>query len=401
MAKWCYDKYYDNGYIPILISGNSIKDISIDKIRRLVQHEFDEQYSGIIEGSIEEFDPDRVILIIDDFHKVRITNSRYKINLISNINKNYQNIILTCSDLMQFETYTSKSGTVRSILDDFTRYQIIEFGPKLRYELIRKWNELGIEQLEPNELIRLNNETERYVESIIGKNFVPSYPVYLLTILQAKELTSINKPEYSLHGFYYELLINEALNKAIKNKDDISLFYNFITDYSYFLFDQKIRFEPLFLNDFIKFHLKYCQDYNIKITHKYILDTLINSKLLTLVNDTVSISYKYVYYFFVARYLANNITNDKIKIKIKLLCQRVHRDEYSSIIMFLTHLSKDQFILNELMSNSKSLFNNYKPIKLEEDVSFINELINKLPEQVYEPIDIEKNKEEELKEEET
>lgn len=400
LVKWWYDRYYEQGYIPILLSGNEIKDIHIDKIKKIIQREFKNQYNDIYEGNLDEFDPDRIVIIIDDFHKIRFTDSKFKANLISNLNKTYQNLFLTGNDLMQFETYTSKTGIARNILEDFHRYQIIEFGPTLRYELIKKWNGIGSDQLEPNELIRLNNETERHIESIIGKSFVPSYPIYLLTILQAKEASTAQKPEYSIHGFYYELLINDALNKAVKNKSDISLYYNYITDYSYFLFTHKIRMQPLYIGDFIKFHNQYCIDYKIDISPKVVLDTLVNSKLINVDDDNVTITYKYVYYFFVARYLAINISDEAIRHKIELLCQRVHRDEFASVVMFLTHLSKDQFVLNQLLKNSKELFKDYSPLKLEDDVDFINDMIKQLPEQVYKPIDVETIKQEELKEEE-
>lgn len=400
LARWWYEKYYEQGYIPILIAGNSIKDIKIEKIKKILNKEFLNQYTGILTGNLDEYEQDRVIVLIDDFHKIRFTHSKYKSNLITNLYKTFPNLFITGNDLLQFETYTIKTGTAKNILEDFHRFQITEYGPKLRYELIKKWNEIGSEGIDPNELIRLNNETESYVESIIGKSFVPSYPIYLLTILQAREASSAIKPEFSIHGFYYELLINEALNKSVKNKADISLFYNYITDYCYFLFEEKIRLLPLFLDDFLKFHKRYCEDYKIDISPKIIIDTLVNSKLLNIQDQTVSISYKYVYYFFVARYLANNISKDEIKIKVELLCQRVHRDEFASIVMFLTHLSKDQFILNQLLINSKILFQQFQPLKLEEDVSFINDMISKLPEQVYMPIDVDKMKEEELKEDE-
>jgi metallophosphoesterase superfamily enzyme len=398
LVRWWYDKYYEQGYIPVLIDGNSIKDITIAKIKNFVQKEIKKQYSGVFQGRIEEFELDRIIVLIDDFHKIRFTKSQYKINLLSNLNTAFTNVIITGNDLMQFESYSSKSGG--NVLDDFSRYQILEFGPKLRYELIKKWNGIGIDQLEPNELIRLNNETENHVESIIGKNFVPSVPLYILTILQAREATTSQKPEFSMHGFYYELLINEALNKAVKNKAEISLYYNYITEYCYFLFDQKIRMRPLFIDEFLKFHKQYCLEYKIEISAQTVIEILVNSKLLKINIDTISISYKYVYYYFIAKYLANNISQDLIKEKVKLLCQRVHRDEFASIVMFLTHLTKDQFVLNQLLENSKALFREYAPLKLEEDVTFINEMILKIPDQVYKPLDIGQLKEEALKEKE-
>jgi predicted MPP superfamily phosphohydrolase len=396
LVRWCYDTYYEQGYIPVFIEGNSIKDITIDKIKKFVQSEIKKQYSGIFQGRIEEFELDRIIVLIDDFHKIRFTKSKYKINLLSNLNTAFSNVIITGNDVMQFESYSSKSGG--NVLDEFNRYQILEFGPKLRYELIKKWNAIGIEQMEPNELIRLNNETEHHVESIIGKNFVPSVPLYILTILQAREATTTQKPEFSMHGFYYELLINEALNKAVKNKADISLYYNYITEYCYFLFNSKIRTRPLYIDDFIKFHKQYCIDYKIEINVHNVIETLVNSKLMKVNIDVISISYRYVYYYFIAKYLANNISEEAIRQKVKLLCQRVHRDEFASIVMFLTHLTKDQFVLNELLVNSKGLFKDIAPLKLEEDVDFINEMILKIPDQVYKPLDVNQLKEEELKE---
>jgi hypothetical protein len=68
--------------------------------------------------------------------------------------------------------------------------------------------------------------------------------------------------------------------------------------------------------------------------------------------------------------------------------------------MFLTHLTKDHFVLSQLLENSRELFKEFAPLKLDEDVSFINNLIQKLPEQVYLPMNIEEIKEEELKEKE-
>ena len=400
LLKWWYDKYYTAGYLPILITGNEIKDISIEKFNKFLTSKFLKQYTDLLDGGIENYEKDRLILIIDDFHKIRFTKPKYKLNLISNINKAYQNIIIAGSDMMLYEANSSQNGYISKILNDFEKYQLIEFGPTLRYELIKKWCGLGSEQLESNELIRIIKETESHIESIIGKNFIPSYPIYLLTILQSIEASSVQKPEYSMHGFYYELLINESLNRAVKNKAEISLYHNYMTDYAYALFEKKIRLEEIPLEDFIGFHIKYCNEYNITMDYKIILNTLTDSKLIKYNDNNVCISYKYIYYFFVARYLANNISNENIRNIIKSLCQRLHRDEFASIVMFLTHLSKDQFIIKELLNNSKNIFRDYLPIRLDEDVSFINEMIKKLPEQIYKPISVEDAKQEELREEE-
>ena len=63
--------------------------------------------------------------------------------------------------------------------------------------------------------------------------------------------------------------------------------------------------------------------------------------------------------------------------------------------MYLTHLSKDQYIINELLSNSRELFAEYQPARLENDIDFINKMVEKLPPQVYEPIDVNQVKDDE------
>lgn len=400
LLKWWFNKYYDAGFIPILISGNDIKDIRIEKFKKFVTNEFLRQYTEYKDGGLEYYDKDKIILLIDDFHKIRFTHAKYKLNLILNIDSEYSNIIIAGSDLIRYEAYHSDNSYYARLFEDFSEFLIIEMGPLLRYDLIKKWNYLGSEQLALNDVIRITKETESYVESIIGKNFIPSYPIYILTILQAKEASSIQKPEYSMHGFYYEFLISESLNSTVRDKSNIGLYYNYITDYAYALFDRKIRFAPVKIDDYIGFHNKYCREYNISVKYENILTVLENSKLLRVDDNMVTIPYKYIYYFFVARYLANNISDGNIRNIIRSLCQRLHRDEYTNIIMFLTHLSKDQFIIKELLTNSKSIFMEYKPVKLDEDVSFINEMIEQLPEQIYQPISLEEAKREELREEE-
>jgi len=81
---------------------------------------------------------------------------------------------------------------------------------------------------------------------------------------------------------------------------------------------------------FITFHDYYCDEYNIDIGYHDVLETLTSSKLLKVKSNSIYITYKYVYYFFVAKYLANNISLPETRLIVKALCERVHRDEYAS-----------------------------------------------------------------------
>lgn len=66
-----------------------------------------------------------------------------------------------------------------------------------------------------SELIRINDATQRIVNSIIGKNYVPAYPIFILTILQTTEMGNPHDLKDSSYGNYYQFLITQALSKKI------------------------------------------------------------------------------------------------------------------------------------------------------------------------------------------
>src|SRR5690606_10363544 len=99
------------------------------------------------------------------------------------------------------------------------------FGPKFRHDLVYRWFTIGIEErfIDQNELRRKVDEALEHIKTIIGKGYVPSYPFYLLSILQSLESGNTQGQNYSIHGFYYEHLINDCFVKAVIDKKEISL----------------------------------------------------------------------------------------------------------------------------------------------------------------------------------
>lgn len=397
ICKKLFIDYYNHGYLPILINGQNLSNnIRLEIFEKALIKNYQEQYqeNGCL---FDKINTNEVVIIIDDFHKIKVKND-YRTVLIKNICKKYPNLIITGNTLMPIEGIKNKIQ--EDIFKEFVLYSIQEFGTKLRYELISKWNTIGREKrlIDTNELLRQNDFANNHINSIIGKNYIPSYPIYLLGMLQALEagsnLNSSNN--YSQHGFYYELVINEALNKAVRDKKEISLFTNYITNFCYYLFENKSK--ELTISEFNNFHVSYCDKYDIKNFGEQIMLKVFGDAKLFEVNSSVSVNYKFVYYYFVAKYLTNNISTQATKDIISKMIKRLYREEFSNIILFLTHLSKDPFIINELILNAKNIFKENDIAKLDNDVDKINSLIKELPKQIIENIDIHQHREDELEE---
>lgn len=401
LTKW----FYYRGFVPIMLRGQDINSIRMTSILMRLKKQFKKQYKSEQEfETIITNDPEKFVIMIDDFHLCAKKRRKYWYYLIKNLRTKFSNIILTGKNHIPLETLLSDSQKPVDIFEEFDLYALQVFGPKLRYKIAEKWNNLGIEfpRLEKKSILEKTDTAVRHIEQIIGKGYVPSYPLYILALLQAFDSQkTIQNPQYSIHGFYYELLINTSLSKAIKDVDDIGVFNNLLSHIAYYFFIN--RKSNISKEEFINIVKEFIKEIDIedRFSTDSLLSTLVHAKLLN-VDETIYFYPKYVYYFFVAKYLANNLNSHnekkakKAKDFISKLSKRLYHDEFSSIIIFLTHLSKDKFIINELLCNSEKLFAEFPITKLEDDVKQINDLINDLPEQVLELMTIEKAREEQL-----
>ena len=392
-CKYLFVSYFNVGLLPVFINGIDINNnIRSEAIIKIIENKISEQYE--IPFSIEKFHKDRYVIIIDDFNKAAKGNNRYWTALIKNIELHFNNVILTGSNLMPIANIAKHDPFY-----NFDIYTILEFGPKFRSELVKKWYELGIDQkfVDKNDLLRKHDNAIAHIKTIMGKNYIPAYPFYLLSILQAMESGNVQNTNYSVHGFYYELIINECFNKAVKDKKEISLYYNYLTNFSFYLFEQNTK--EISIEEFTQFHTAYCNKHDLSYSLDTIIRTFETAKFLY-VNHRVYIKENYVYYFFVAKYIANNIGKETTKELVTKMSIRIFKDEYASIIMFVTHLSKDDFIIRELIKNANSIFEDSPSVLLENDISGINQLIDNLPRQVLELVDVEQKRAEELEEQE-
>ena len=69
-------------------------------------------------------------------------------------------------------------------------------------------------------------------------------------------------------------------------------------------------------------------------------------ELLSEKDGQVFFGYPYIHYYFTAKHLANNIGKDWAQRKIQCMSQHLYEEEYGDIMIFLCHLSKDDFIIH-------------------------------------------------------
>lgn len=387
LSKYLFRQYRSYGFVPVLLKGSEItNNVQMQQLKDRVSVKMQGIYRNTLPLGGKCSDNQDIVLIIDDFQDAGKGNNRYWAPITRNLEKLFPNIIVIGSSLISDNVLADYKP-----FEKYKKYSLLEFGPDLRYQLVNKWNKAGRELLSNSDLDALRRDNERIdsiITTIVGKDFVPTYPFYILGMLQASESAKNPNQEYSLHGFYYEKLINDALDSSIKDPNLIGLYYSFLVELCYAMFRERKRVvSEEELDIFID---NYYSEFEVdasKNPKKLFKEVLGKNSLVNKSVEGYRIAHKYVYFFFVAKYLSNNISKHEIKHTIQQLIDRVFVDEYASIVLFLSHLTKSDFFISTLIDSANAQYAALPPAKLEDDIAGINKLIVNIPNRVIKLIE--------------
>lgn len=372
LCKKIFVELKDQNFVPVYI--NDHKNLYKGKIKNIIENSYYEQYFDL---PISEIDKRRIVPILDDFHF-----ATEKEKHLRDLNE-YEHQIIIVDDIFGLNAQNEH------LIYSYTHFRLIEFGASLRNKLIKKWASL-YDTLKPNNGIDhywvIDNTTEVVNDSlgkIIGSGIMPSYPFFILSIISTYE--AFDKPlnqEITSQGYCYQALIFMYLRKQGVKSDEVDTYVNFLTELFFFFFNTKIKeMSSLDLENFL---FSYSEKFNLPIKPKTLIDTLVKTQILHLDSfNNVSICYPYIYYFFVAKYIAEHLDDKKVGLIINSILKNLHNDENAYIAVFVSHHSINSALLDEIVENAMSLFPNCKPATLKDDeTDFFNDKLDVVVEEV-------------------
>lgn len=368
LAKTLYQDFLIKGFVPVLILGPSVKARNNEQVIDYIVAQAEEQYEGNVTDKFKQLDKSQRIIIIDSFHKLKISRG-YESDFLSLLEAYFGKIILLSNDIAQQINEITDSKRMIEERASFKTYRILPFGYVRRNALIEKWllmdrSLADNEELLANKLVAI----ERTVDTIVGKNFVPAFPVIILSILQNNDSITPIDVSASTYGYFYELFIRNALAAgSTKIQFDVKIAY-----LSYFAFKMfSSKKEELTEDEFVVVHNEYEAEYDLKISYEGIKSELEKCLILVNIGDTYEFKYKYMYYYFVAKYLNDFITTQPIREIVKELCHNLFLEDYANILLFLAHLSRDPFIIIEMTTAARNHFKQAPVATLDDDLKFL------------------------------
>jgi hypothetical protein len=392
-AKTLYADLRRKGLVPVLLSGKEVDGPDQEQFMKGVRRAFNDQYWANMAEAYKQLPVERKVLIVDDFHKSKF-NRRGQNAVLKVANGCFGTVIMFVDDLYSIKELTDHSKDLDE-LARFVHWQIREFGFHLRGKLIEKWVTLGREFTgEENDLAHEVTEKEKLISTLLGKNLLPSHPVVVLTILQAAEANKNHNTITGSYGYLYEVLITTALARSSAKATDLDIKYTYLSRIAYYLFDNEQQ-------GFSEQELKninddYFSQYSIRVSGALVRE-LEESGILYHAEGNYRFKYKYVYCYFVAKYIQDNLSNQseatKLRTQLNDLADKIYFEEFANILIFFVYLTKDPELIDRLVGNAKRIYDEYEPCDLETHVDFINQMYKEAPKLTLPDSDTRENRE--------
>lgn len=373
-----YSRFYDMGHAPIYLRGKYCK---ITDIKKLVQDALKKQYNN---NDVNKFfQSEKRILLLDNLHKSEL-NPKYKKKLLDYLKDHFHYIIITSDS-----TYNSKSITEEATsLKEYDKYKLLPLGHEKRSELIEQWLRIGENKLTIEDEAIFINVKNRFdeIDNLIGNRLMPSYPVFILTLLQSLDENLQNYTQTSYANIYLVLIKAGLVKEGIKDSV-LTSFLNILKELAFYMFEENRN--PFNIDDFVAFTTEYDKKFfrDKLLSNDKILATLCKANILKFDDEYYSFSYKYIYYFLIAQKISGEI--NKYEDLIYSLCNNINLEINANILIFLSHHSKAQILIDNIVFSSQLPFEKANAITLDKNdefVKFIAEFTNEIKHEILEDI---------------
>jgi energy-coupling factor transporter ATP-binding protein EcfA2 len=358
LCKSLYRELISQGFVPLMAKGVQLKDKPgrKDHISKLADKLYEAQYEQKNpKSSIWAVPRTKRCVIIDDFFVSDGDSNRA--DTIKSLKELFGKIIITgSSDLLLDELFSSSSN--EAIIGTFTRADIKQFGHLLRSKFIENWNKIGRQaDDERDEEIRRQTDSEKLLAGIMGKNLIPSYPMYILMVLQAISSGGADKIGEAAYGPLYNRLIIDDLSQAYSDPADIDTATGMLS-----LLAIAIRTEGsesisrLCFKNVVK---RFNDEYGDTLNPDAVLKELCKCGVLK--NDEmgdVSFSYPYYRYFFLSKYLCSDIKSESNQALLSEMLNDLYDEENANTLLFVSSMSQDQYLIRAIVEVANSLFIN-------------------------------------------
>lgn len=344
------------GKTVLLLDGSKLDSPNTDQFLRHCDRTYSAQYDGPGIEALRQANPADIAVLVDDFDACKLGVASLA-RLLETASTLFGHVAVFVSDLFGIhELFTRKS--LPEVLE-FQHALLTDFGHASRRDLIERWYSLGSDLL-TTDFDSAVAEAERFVSHHIGRGLFPSYPLCVLTLLQAYDAGSTADLSAGAYGAIYETLLQSALIRYGREVP-FEFLQTFLAEVAMHMLRTGTReiSESEFRSLATEFMRATLNDFRVDD----IARCLVDARMLVLRDNTVRFRYPHIYYLSCAKALQLHKQDPARRTlageELNSLFETLYTDASANIMMFYLHFSRDLESVARLVQVAESLFQSH------------------------------------------
>lgn len=354
LAKMLAQDLLAAGKTVLLLDGAKLESASAEQFLRQCERAYRSQYDGPGLEAVRQANPADVAVLVDDFDACKLGVANL-VRVLQSASRMFGHVAVFVSDLFGIHELFTREALPELL--DFQHVLLTDFGHSSRRELIERWYSLGIDLLTETDFESAVAEAERFISSHIGRGLFPSYPICVLTLLQAYDAGTNADLSAGAYGAIYEALLQSALNRYGREVP-VEFLQTFLSEVAMQMLtvgaremtlveleSLATRFMRTTLNDFRVDEITRC---------------LTEARMLVIRENTVRFRYPHIYYLSCAKALQLHKQDPARRMRaaaeLERLFDALHSDASANIMMFYLHFSRDLESVATLVDITERLF---------------------------------------------
>ncbi|MCH9665736.1 MAG: TIR domain-containing protein [Gammaproteobacteria bacterium] len=374
LCKELFIRFKDKNLVPVYISVPNDPELP-GLIENRIKDSYIKQY-GKNSAKFENI-KGKIVPIIDDFHKVR--DKEKHILYLSN----YDYTVIAVDDIFALNLKDEK------LVQSYTHFKLREINATQKTSLVRKLISVLHRESQDDDLLipqavnyKEEDECISVVNLFLGRGIVPSHPFFILSVVALYKDNKDTTLDSSItsEGHCYQALIYCLLHREGVTGNRTNTHFTFLSEFAFDLYRRETKYmdKKYFKEYFLKY---YSNKYFTPESLEKLLRTSVKAQIIKLDSlNNYSFQYPYMYNFFVAKHIVDNIKDREIKKEeIKKIIDGLHKDDNGYILVFINHHANEYDMLDEITKIIDADFEEEDIIHLtKNEVDSLDKEINKI-----------------------
>lgn len=357
------------GIFPILLTASGVSSWREKSLNERIDGVVDQMYGRSKRDEYKQLSPEKKVLIIDDFDLSQVTKGYF--DGLRALQQTFGKIFL------MLDFYPGLEVPLAEFLHDecFIKAAVLDLlnsNYAHRLDLIERWMAVGAEDQREEERKLISARLAKVVDETLGRNLIPSVPVFVLIILQRVETTQDldTVVKSGSQGFLYESMIRQALTTRVR-------VFGVVTSLAYLTalaaHLKNIGQESLSQTEFEAFHVFHCEKYAIDASLRPTQAQLVAADILEERNEVVKFKYPFHNYYFTARALQQIDSWLLLEPEVDSLISAIHTERNANILLFLAHLERNPRIADKILAKADAMFQSYEKADFFQSLGILDE----------------------------